>query len=270
MADVGRLARELTASKINTEKVEVEDDSAPPTIAANSSEEKALVQQLSALLPEELKAVPEDTKLMCLRGRKYDPARGAENVQSLEALKKMLNLAEPPPQFATDITSGKICNPGGKDEVGRSLIWVRLRYNKPKESGPHDVARHVATVMLKACEDVETQRNGVVLINDMTGISIKNLSPPTVKFLMGEVLPSLPIRVHRILIVRPPWFVQKVLFPILSAFLSKKLKGRITLIPEVDGKVDGIFQYLPPSAIPEEIGGSYPFDLEKWTRTIQK
>jgi len=43
-----------------------------------------------------------------------------------------------------------------------------------------------------------------------------------------------------------------------------------TLIPEVDGKVDGIFQYLPPSAIPEEIGGSYPFDLEKWTRTIQK
>ena len=39
------------------------------------------------------------------------------------------------------------------------------------------------------------------------------------------------------------------------------------LIPEEDGKLDGLFQYLPATAIPEEIGGSYPFNLESWVRS---
>ena len=189
MAEAVKLAAELKSSKINTENVEVEDDSGPPAIEAWSSEEKALLNELSELLPEALKAVPESTKLMCLRGRKYDPVRGADTVQNLEKLKQTLGLNEPPPQLATDIATGKITNPGAKDELGRSLIWLRLRFHKPKESGPQDMGRLIATVMLKACEDVETQRNGIVLVNDLTGVGIKNLSPPTVKFIMGEALP---------------------------------------------------------------------------------
>ena len=187
MADVGRLAKELAASKISTERVEVDDDSAPPTVAANSSEEKALLKELDGLLPEALKAVPDATKLMCLRGRKYDPARGAETLQALEDLKETLELSHPPPQLAADIASGKVTNPGGVDEMGRSVIWMRLRFNNPKESGPQDMGRLIAKVMLNALENVETQRNGVVLINDMSGIGVKNLSPSTVKYIMGEV-----------------------------------------------------------------------------------
>ena len=33
------------------------------------------------------------------------------------------------------------------------------------------------------------QRNGIVLVNDLTGVGIKNLSPPTIKFIAGEALP---------------------------------------------------------------------------------
>ena len=248
MADVGRLAKELAATKITTERVEVDDDSAPPTVAANSSEEKALLKELSELLPEALKAVPDATKLMCLRGRKYDPARGAETLQALEALKETLQLSNPPPQLAADIASGKVTNPGGVDEMGRSIIWLRLRFNKPKESSPQDMGRLVATVMLKALESVETQRNGIVLINDMRELSVKNLSPSIAKFLMGEVyapmnpappsipamthatpsrshqvLPALPIRVHRILIVRPPWFINRSVSPFLLPCLLSYL-----------------------------------------------
>jgi len=235
MADVGRLAKELAASKISTERVEVDDDSAP-TVAANSSEETALLKDLDGLLPEALKAVPDATKLMCLRGRKYNPARGAETLQALEDLKETLELSHPPPQLAIDIACGKVTNPGGVDEMGRSIIWLRMRFNNPKESSPQDVGRLIATVMLNALKNVETQRNGVVLINDLSGIGVKNLSPSTVKYIMGEVycprsssrtrtrpfmvaltrsltpdqvLPALPIRVHRILLVRPPWFITR-------------------------------------------------------------
>ena len=187
MVDVGRLAQELAASKISTERVEVDDDSAPPTVAANSSEETALLKELDGLLPEALRAVPDPTKLMCLRGRKYDPARGAETLQALEDLKETLELGHPSPQLAADIACGKITNPGGVDEMGRSIIWMRLRFNNPKESSPQDMGRLIAKVMLNALENVETQRNGVVLINDMSGIGVKNLSPSTVKYIMGEV-----------------------------------------------------------------------------------
>lgn len=272
MADVGKLAKELAAAKISTERVEVSDndDSAPPKVAANSSEEKALLKELSELLPEALKAVPDATKLMCLRGRKYDPAHAAETLQALEALKETLQLSHPPPQLAADIACGKVTNPGGVDEMGRSIIWLRMRFNKPKESGPQDMGRLVATVMLKALESVETQRNGVVLLNDMRGLSVKNVSPSTAKFLMGEVLPALPIRVHRILIVRPPWFINRVIFPIMSTFLSKKLKNRIGLFPEVDGRVDKLFEYLPPAAVPAEVGGTAPFDMEAWAASMLK
>jgi len=270
MADVGRLAKELAASKISTERVEVDDDSAPPTVAANSSEEKALLKELDGLLPEALKAVPDATKLMCLRGRKYDPARGAETLQALEDLKETLELSHPPPQLAADIASGKVTNPGGVDEMGRSVIWMRLRFNNPKESGPQDMGRLIAKVMLNALENVETQRNGVVLINDMSGIGVKNLSPSTVKYIMGEVLPALPIRVHRILLVRPPWFITRVIFPIVSTFLSKKLKSRIGLIPEVDGRVDKLFEYLPPASVPAEVGGTAAFDMEAWAASMLK
>lgn len=41
--------------------------------------------------------------------------------------------------------------------------------------------------MLNALKNVETQRNGVILINDMSGVGVKNLSPSTVKYIMGEV-----------------------------------------------------------------------------------
>ena len=147
MADVGRLAKELAAAKISTERVEVGDDaSASPTVFVNSSEETALLKELDGLLPEALKAVSDATKLMCLRGRKYDPARGAETLQSLEDLKQSLDLSHPPPQLTADIASGKVTNPGGVDEVGRSIIWVRLRLHNPRESSPQDMGRLIATV----------------------------------------------------------------------------------------------------------------------------
>ena len=127
MAGVAVLAKELAGANISTERIEVDDDSAPPSVAANSPEEAAMLKELDELLPEVLKAVPDCTKLMCLRGRKYDPVRGAETLQSLVDLKQKLDLSQPPPQLAADIACGKVTNPGGVDEVGRSIVWIRLR-----------------------------------------------------------------------------------------------------------------------------------------------
>ena len=264
MAEVAALAKGMKG--IDTSGVEVDDDQEEPTIAVGSSEEKEALKQMQALLADDLKALPEATQLMCLRGRKYDPARGAETLQKLQALKLSLKWDDPTPQLAKDLASGKIVSTGSHDEKGRAVVWLRLRYHNPKESQPEDMGRAIATVMLKACENVDTQRNGIVLINDVTGIGLKNISPPAAKFVFGTVLPSLPIRVSRICLVRPPWFVTKVLFPIVSNFMSKKLKARILLCPEPEM----LLEVLPKDRIPTELDGTFPFSMEEFAARLQK
>ena len=64
--------------------------------------------------------------------------------------------------------------------------------------------------------------------------------------------------------------IARVIFPIVSTFLSKKLKNRIGLFPEVDGRVDKLFEYLPPAAVPAEVGGTAPFDMEAWAASMLK
>ena len=64
--------------------------------------------------------------------------------------------------------------------------------------------------------------------------------------------------------------ITRVMFPIVSTFLSKKLKSRIGLIPEVDGRVDKLFEYLPPTAVPVEVGGTAAFDMEAWAASTLK
>ena len=64
--------------------------------------------------------------------------------------------------------------------------------------------------------------------------------------------------------------IARVIFPIMSTFLSKKLKNRIGLFPEVDGRVDKLFEYLPPAAVPAEVGGTAPFDMEAWAASMLK
>ena len=56
----------------------------------------------------------------------------------------------------------------------------------------------------------------------------------------------------------------------MSTFLSKKLKSRIGLIPEVDGRVDKLFEYLPLTAVPVEVGGTAAFDMEAWAASTLK
>ena len=191
MSEVAALAKGIKG--IDTSGVEVDDDQEEPTIAVGSAEEKEALKQMQALLVDGLKALPEATQLMCLRGRKYDPARGAETLEKLQALKFSLNLDDPAPQLAKDLASGKIVSTGSYDEKGRAIIWLRLRFHNPKESGPEDMARAISTIMLKACENVDTQRNGIVLINELTGVGLKNISPPTAKSLLkGPTAPASP------------------------------------------------------------------------------
>jgi len=212
---------------LDTSKVEVDDeDQAPPTIAAGSKEERALLVELEALLPAECAGVSQEIKLMCLRGRKYDPARGAALVPDLLALIGELGLDKSDPAMWTQISTGKVCPTGAKDAQGRAIVWLRFARHEPRVYDAKKFGALIATMMLRTLRDPDVARCGIVIIQDMRGISLSNLDPSAAKFVFGHVFPRLPVRVGRIVAFHPPWIVGHVILPIVMAFMSKKLKAR--------------------------------------------
>ena len=92
------------------------------------------------------------------------------------------------------------------------------------------------------------------------------IHPPTAKFILGEVLPNLPIRLQRFVLYNPPWFVANVLLPIVTVFMSAKVKSRLHICKTREE----LHAAINPSMLPEELGGTQPFDLESWAAKVSK
>jgi hypothetical protein len=203
---------------LDTSKVEVDDDQGTPAFAANSPEEAECFAKLEAALAEAgdttVLAASKDLKLMCLRGRKYDVEKTTKLIPDFVALHKELTDHVDKDQLKADLQSHKLVTTGGKDAVGRAIIWIRLRYHDPKVSKAEDMGRLVATVMLNALKDVETQRLGVCIIQDMNGIGLKKCAqgarstraciPPRPKPLAPPLMLSLASR-----ILRTAWILRR-------------------------------------------------------------
>ena len=248
---------------LDTSGVEVDEEQAPPSCAVGSPEEKALLAELQEATKDIVAS--DDIKLLCLRGRKYDVARAAELLPKHLALRneiRDLGRADTEP-LIEDLKSNKMVCTGGKDADGRAIIWLRLRFNDPKKSKALDMGRLIATVQLEALKDPEVAARGIIVVNDMTGVKLKNLDPSAVKFIMGTVLPAMPVRVGRICLFNPPWIIGNIIFPIAINFMSKKLRGRIANLTG-DFRFAKLHEYVPPAQLAAEHQGTMPFDGEAW------
>ena len=131
MADVAK-AKELASGfkGVDTSKVAVDDDQQAPTIEAGSAEESAALEAMDALIPEgsPAKAASKEMKLLCLRGRKYDPNRAATLLPGLIELIEELDLRSPSEQLKADLASGKVVVTGAKDGMNRAIVWIRFRF----------------------------------------------------------------------------------------------------------------------------------------------
>jgi len=273
------LIKELKADgDLKTENLELDDDQDDPTVEAGSSEERELLGKMEALLTDEAKlrcshlgsdAKAKEYKLMCLRGRKYDAERAAQLLpQFLDLIEEFgLKPEAPTEQLCTDAATGKVVVTGGADAKGRPVMRLMLRYHNPKESKAPDMAKLITTVILHLLRgSTAAQRCGIVLLNDMTGLSLKNLDPAVPKLMFGSVFPRLPVRVARICIFDPPFIIGRVIFPVFLMLMSKKLRARITLIKERDFKA--LHAVYPPTMLTEELGGTLKFDKEKWIKEL--
>lgn len=178
-----------------------------------------------------------------------------------------LDLASSSPKLRADLRSGKLNVPGGHDEQGRAIVWLRLRFHQPKEGTPQDFGRLLTTCMLHALQTAHAQQSGVVLVNDLRGLRLSNLDPSIFRLIASSIVPRLPVRVGRIILFSPPFFFGRFVLPVVFTLLSKKLRSRIIVINSSNPEL--IHKYIAPTSLPAELGGSFPYDMESIAKQLE-
>ena len=93
------------------------------------------------------------------RDRLLWPARAQELIPKHLELRTLLELdREDNERLKEDLNTCKISCTGGKDEGGRAILWIRLRFHEPKKSKALDMGRLLYTIMIEALKDVDVQR----------------------------------------------------------------------------------------------------------------
>jgi len=169
-------------------------------------------------------------------------------------------------QLRADLESKAIIDTGHKDNHGRAVIWMRARYIDPMRSSSRDIARLFATVLLHALRE---QQHGFVWLTDSTGAGMANITPATLNAFWRVVL---PIRLGFVFIVNSPWVVSQIMFPIISTFLSAKVRDTHVLIygarKELWAARLAHFN-VPITSIPTELGGTADVDVNAYIASIR-
>ncbi|XP_077990762.1 alpha-tocopherol transfer protein-like [Glandiceps talaboti] len=152
----------------------------------------------------------------------------------------------------------------GRDPQGRKVIIAR---NSKWDVDRYDVVegfRGSLMMMEAILQEEETQVNGVVMIADYEGYTMKHFTkskPSLMKKLMDIYENALPIRIKAMHFVNQPDIFEK-LFNIMKTFLSEKLTKRLHFH---GNEYDTLHQHVPSSMLPAYLGGQLPdFTNKEW------
>ena len=152
------------------------------------------------------------------------------------------------------------------DAEGRCAVYIRLKYMDPTKISPLSVLKTFHySVMERIMKDHPIcQKKGIYMIGDMGEAGFNNLDQRVPKAIMGAISKNFPVRLHKILMVRPIWILN-IIFPIVRLFLSAKLQDRIKIVGN-DPKLLKDYD-LSMSKLPEVLGGTNTtYDFQKRTK----
>ncbi|XP_070533543.1 alpha-tocopherol transfer protein-like [Ptychodera flava] len=156
----------------------------------------------------------------------------------------------------------------GRDSDGRKVIIAR---NSRWDVDRYDVAegfRGSLMMMETILQEEETQINGVVLIADYEGYTMKHFtkSKPSIMKKMSDIYENaLPLRIKAVHFVRQPEIFSK-LYSIIKSFMSEKLTKRLYFHGEEYGS---LHKYVPSSMLPADLGGQLPeFQNKEWRERL--
>lgn len=118
------------------------------------------------------------------------------------------------------------------DQLGRRILLVNCGSSwEPKEVSSDQLFRLFYLVHLMAQLEVSTQIQGVVVLMDFNGLSLKQvkaLTPAFSKRLLLFIQEAMPLRMKAIHIVNQP-FIFNMVWSLFKPFIQDKLKSRVSI-----------------------------------------
>ncbi len=139
------------------------------------------------------------------------------------AERRFLNLKDLERTFnLNDVTLGQVRDElkkpcyilAGKDKLGRAIIAFKIRHFKPKKADVSVMMKSVLTLADAMLSDIDTLRNGAIIVFDMKGLSRENFSFQLEKvFVKAFQVFSLFLPVRMSLLLTSVFCVYRTLIP---------------------------------------------------------
>merc|ERR1719500_1713366 len=149
----------------------------------------------------------------------------------------------------SELSKGKFTILPHRDPNGAAIALFNLSGHDPSEVSHQTVLQCVVFQLDVALEELETQRNGLVFVYNMSSSKYSNFDYDLSQKMLTLLKGCYPARLKKVLIVTAPlWF--KAPFKVLRLFVREKLRDRVFTVSTPQLLLD-----VDPSALPPDLGG---------------
>uniref|UniRef100_A0A7N6A709 Tyrosine-protein phosphatase non-receptor type 9 n=1 Tax=Anabas testudineus TaxID=64144 RepID=A0A7N6A709_ANATE len=214
--------------------------------------------------PQSAGLVSQPTAVKFLMARKFDVSRAIDLFQAYKNTRikeGIININPDEEPLRSELLSGKFTVLPGRDAKGAALALFTARLHRPDLTTHKAVLQAIIYQLDKAIESVQTQRDGLIFIYDMTNSSYGNFDYELCVKILNLLKGAFPARLKCVFIVSSPlWF--RAPFAVLRLFVREKLRERVCTV-----KAHELASHIPISSLPEHLGGTSQYSHVAWIQS---
>ncbi|MED6248581.1 hypothetical protein ATANTOWER_002240 [Ataeniobius toweri] len=226
--------------------------------------EEFLREVRSRELPHSAGLVSQPTAVKFLMARKFDVSRAIDLFQAYKNTRikeGIININPDEEPLRSELLSGKFTVLPGRDAKGAALALFTARLHRPDITTHKAVLQAIIYQLDKAIESVQTQRDGLIFIYDMTNSSYGNFDYELCVKILNLLKGAFPARLKCVFIVSSPlWF--RAPFAVLRLFVREKLRERVSTV-----RAHELVSHIPVSSLPEHLGGTSQYSHVAWIQS---
>uniref|UniRef100_A0A672IL20 Tyrosine-protein phosphatase non-receptor type 9 n=1 Tax=Salarias fasciatus TaxID=181472 RepID=A0A672IL20_SALFA len=226
--------------------------------------EEFLSEVRSREQPHSAGLVSQPTAVKFLMARKFDVSRAIDLFQAYKNTRikeGIFNINPDEEPLRSELLSGKFTVLPGRDAKGAALALFTARLHRPDITTHKAVLQAIIYQLDKAIENLQTQRDGLIFIYDMTNSSYGNFDYELCVKILNLLKGAFPARLKCVFIVSSPlWF--RAPFAVLRLFVREKLRERVCTV-----KAHELASHIPTSSLPEHLGGTSQYSHVAWIQS---
>ncbi|XP_072319404.1 tyrosine-protein phosphatase non-receptor type 9 [Eucyclogobius newberryi] len=226
--------------------------------------EEFLSEVRSREQPHSAGLVSQPTAVRFLMARKFEVPRAIDLFQAYKNTRlkeRIININPDEEPLRSELLSGKFTVLPGRDENGAALALFTARLHRPDVTTHKAVLQAIIYQLDKAIESIQTQRDGLIFIYDMTNSGYGNFDYELCVKILNLLKGAFPARLKCVFIVSSPlWF--RAPFAVLRLFVREKLRERVCTV-----RAHELANHIPIFSLPEHLGGTSQYSHVAWIQS---